>query len=142
MEWIKLDEGILTSAFTQKERRAVTAGRENEDPDPVPVIIGDVAAEIRGRLLSSGRVRMHGDETTIPRALASVARAIIRYEILTEFSLDITQPRTDQWKQAIKTLEDISSGAYVLTEDSDKTPPPSYKGRPRRWGPNPSGTVM
>lgn len=142
MDWIPLNEDILTSCFNPTELKSVTAKRDEQDPDPVPVIIGDVAADIRTRLVSSGRVTMKGDETYIPRALSSAARALIRYELLTAFSLNITEPRTKQWEQAQKTLEDISSGSYVLTDESDKTPSPSYRGRPQRFGPNPRGTIM
>lgn len=142
MNWIPLNEDILTSCFNPIELKAVTAKRDEQEPDPVPVIIGDVAADIRTRLVSSGRVTMKGDETYIPRSLSSIARALIRFELLTTFSLNVTEPRSDLWKQAQKTLEDISSGSYVLTDESDKTPSPAYRGRPQRFGPNPRGTVM
>lgn len=134
--WVELTESILTEALQGAELQAVTAKRGAETVDSVPGILAGVAAKIRGRIRSGGRTQVQDGELAIPDALWTEATDLVRYQVLLRYALPITESRKIAWQAALKTLDDISSGAYVLTDDgAPKAPGPVWYGRPRRWGP-------
>lgn len=135
--WVDLTEDVLAETLNGAELQAVAARRGTEQVDPVPGILAGVAAKIRGRIRSGGRTRLQGSDLAIPDALWTEAVDIVRYQLLLRLALNISEPRKIAYQTALKTLDDISSGAYVLTDDDQpKAPGPMWFGRPRRWGPN------
>lgn len=144
--WKELDDSILSEAFNGAELAAVARVRSEEKRDSVPGILAGVAAQIRGRIRSGGRSPLRGGESSVPAALWTVATDIIRYQVLLRYALNITEPRKLAWQQALKTLEDISSGAFVLPDEEaavpGKNPRPAFFGRPARWGYPKGGGLM
>ncbi len=134
--WVELNDSILAEAFNGSELAKVTQRRGVEAVDPMPSLLEGVASLIRGRIRSGGRTQPQGEATFIPQELWSVATDIVRYRVLLRFALDISEPRKLAWQQAQKTLEDISSGAYVLADEGEgKLPAPHIVSRPAYWGP-------
>lgn len=141
--WIQLDESILSTVLNKSELTRVTSDRASCEVDPVPGILSDVATMIRGRIRSGGRSEVQGDALSIPDELAYVAGALVRQRILTRLSLSITDDRKREYEDAMTTLREISSGEYVIAATAaEKTSKPIYKGRKRKWGYNPDGSIM
>lgn len=135
--WQKLTDEVLTEALNSHELSVLTAKRKGEQTDPVPGILAGVAARIRGCIRAGGRVRLHVGEDFIPSALWTIATDIVRYQVLLRFALGMTDERKLAYQEALKTLEDVATGRFVLADDSTpKSPSPAWQGRKRRFGPS------
>lgn len=135
--WQKLTDEVLTEALNGRELAALTAKRQSESSDPMPGILAGVAARIRGCIRAGGRVRLRGGEDTIPTALWTVATDLVRYQALLRFALGMTDERKLAYQEALKQLEDVAAGRFVLADEgTPKTPAPAWEGRKRRFGPS------
>lgn len=131
--WHELTDAILADAFQPAELASITGG----EPDTAAVssVLSGVAALIRGRIRSNGRVALQGSETAIPAELQMVATDIVRYQLLIRYDMTVSEDRRKAYEQAMQTLEDIAKGAVVLADsETPAAPSPIWNGHPKRWG--------
>lgn len=141
--WSPLTEEILPACLDPSELESVTALRAQCMQDPVAQVLLGVSTELRTRIASGGRTRLQGGPADIPDALMPAATALVRYRLLTRFALEVSDARKAEWDQANQTLRELSSGAYVITDDrTAPIPAPRYAGRPIRWGPRSRKGIM
>lgn len=141
MQWSTLTEDALAEAFNAKEAEAVVRLRAEAAVDPVPAIIGAVAARVRSAVLSGGRCRLCGGDGDIPAALRGEAVAILRMRLLTRFALSVTEERKEEATRAEQRLDDIAKGVLPFAADTVAAAP-TYHGRPQRWNTPPHGGLM
>lgn len=131
--WHELTDAILADAFQPAELASITGG----EPDTAAVssVLAGVAALIRGRIRSNGRMTLQGSESSIPSELKMVATDIVRYQLLIRYDMTVSDDRRKAYEQAMETLEDIAKGAVVLADaETPSTPSPIWNGHPQRWG--------
>lgn len=95
----------------------------------------EVTAECRMLIASGGRARMPADTALLPPGLIAAATAILRYNLLTRYALDIAEPRKVAYDAARDLLDRVSKGEVAVDEELETTPHPAYYGRPSKvWG--------
>ena len=135
--WKKLTDEVITEALNGAELATLTTKRRGENTDAVPGILAGVAARIRGCIRAGGRSPLRGDDHTIPTALWMAATDIVRYQVLLRYAISISEPRKLAYEQALKLLDDVAAGRFVLADEgTPKTPAPAWQGRKRRFGPS------
>lgn len=131
--WQELTDAILADAFQPAELASITGG----EPDTAAVtsVLSGVAALIRGRIRSNGRMALQGSETAIPAEMKMVATDIVRYQILLRYDMAVSDDRRKAYEQAMQTLEDIAKGEVVLADAATPAQPaPIWNGHPQQWG--------
>lgn len=132
-------------------RKAGSLPEDEPEPPPSPDevlddLVASLTAEIRACVISGARNELPPDATLIPDSLKLAATAKIRFSLLTRFQLNVSEARTLEWKQADALLADVRRGTMAVEQpDGSPTksnPSPTYRSRPRWWGPERRRGVM
>lgn len=122
MSWISITEAEVQTRLTGPEltalkQSALASGQTN----PLPEIVEQVIDEIRGYIAAAGNVL--GDGQTIPQKLLGTALAMIRYRLCTRLPVAslLTQQRIEENSAALRLLERVSDGKFLVEEPSTES---------------------
>ena len=117
MAWTTLTATDVKTKLTGAEVTACqTAALASGQTDPLVEIVEQVVDEVRGYIAAGGFTL--GDGTTVPSKLVSATLAIIRYRLATRLPVKtlLTTERVEENKEAIRLLERVSDGKFVVEE--------------------------
>ncbi|BCU75991.1 phage protein Gp36 family protein [Luteolibacter sp. LG18] len=128
--WITLTTDALVGALSDTERTtyrthvAVTGG-----VDPLPSILAAVTKRVRNAIRSWHENRLDPDPTTIADECEDAAICLIRYRLLSMIDEAVSEPRTNEWKDAVAFLKDVRAGRASIERPDENpeapAPPPS-----------------
>lgn len=121
--WRKLTENDLVSALSREE---VDAYRADFEIDPVPELLGQTTAYVRGYIRTNGSVRMDPDETTVPQSCVGPAMDYLVISILKRIGIEPNEVRKTAREEAVAYFRDIAAGKNK-PEDFDLAPDNSQK---------------
>ena len=142
MPWVTFTEDDIKSRLAVRELDVyeATAGEESDgSPATVPrlpIIRAQVLAQVRGAVRSNPRVDALGPEGTMPDFCVAWAAVIARAALvgLSPVPEGMTDPRRDEYRDALKGLESLRSmhpNAFVVEDPSPVADTaPSYGGNP------------
>ena len=115
MSWITLTSTDVLAQFSPSEKSAYQTARAGSDE--IPDIINSVSNEVRGYVAVKYPL---GSAGTIPESLESAAISIIRFRFLNGLPTKtlITEDRRKENEQAIKLLESVAAGKFVVESPS------------------------
>jgi phage gp36-like protein len=117
MAWTTLTAADVKTKLTGPEVSAVqTAALASGQSDPLVEIVEQVVDEVRGYIAAGGYNL--GDGTTVPSKLVSATLSIIRYRLATRLPVKtlLTTDRVEENKEAIRLLERVADGKFVVEE--------------------------
>lgn len=142
MAWISITTADVQRSLAGGELLALQAeGLGDGQIDPLPGIISDVVAEVRGYISANALNRL-GDGETIPDRLRATALVRIRFEAFTRLPLGrelLTEDRVKANDNAIQRLRDVAAGRFqiedptVIDEESRRAPLPMIGTRTRNF---------
>lgn len=142
MPWVTLTSDDLSRGLTGPESTAVkTAALGAGQGDPVPGIIADVVAEIRG-YVAANKANILGAGATIPDKLRAAAISRLRFEAFTRLPVGrnlLTEDRVKANEAAISLFRDVAAGRFAIDEpttpsdESVPSPRPSFTRRTREF---------
>lgn len=141
--WIQIQPSDLIGALSSQERRKY---REHSavaaDGDPLPSILDTVTKKVRNAIRSNPNNRLHPDATLIAEECLDAAVCLIRYRLLSIIDDAVSDPRTEEWRDANAFLKDVRAGRATIEQPNEDpeapqaapTPSPLITARRRRFG--------
>ena len=130
MSYITITEDDVITKLSGPEKAAMTtAALQAAQVSPLPAVITQVVAEIRGYVAACER-NILGDGETIPSELLGAAINRIRFELATRLPVAslLTQVRIDANEQAIALLRDAAACKFLVV--GPETPAADQPGGP------------
>jgi phage gp36-like protein len=141
MAWVIITADDVKTRLSGPEHSALTtaalaAGQSN----PLPDLISQTVAEIRGYVAACERNRLEEGEK-IPSKLVGAALALIRYHLATRLPVKglLTDERKQEYTDAIRLLERVADCKFAVEEPSEvsteviSSPKPSVGTRTRNY---------
>jgi hypothetical protein len=116
--WLTLTESDVITKLSGPEVAAMkTAALQPAQGNPLPEVIAQVVAEIRGYVAACARNTL-GEGETIPSELLGVAISRIRFELATRLPVAslLTDDRRTANSQAIALLRDVAACRFLLVQ--------------------------
>ena len=104
--WRQLTEDDLVATLSRKE---VDAYRNDFEIDPVPTLLAETTAWVRGYIRTNGNVRMDPNESTLPESVISPAMDYVAIKILKRLNIEPKEIRKQARTDAISYFEQIAS---------------------------------
>ena len=131
--WITLSVADLYDA---KAAPLIDAAREavlgDDQTDPIDRAITNVVARIRQEIAAGGRTTLAADTATIPPSLRSLAARMAVRELQSRAdaldALPLSDADKEAWRQDVRYLERIASGAITVETSSAPEGSPSVQG--------------
>lgn len=119
MPWITLLETDIKAALNSAELQAYRSKLAADQDDPLPTLITDVVAEVRGYVSARHPIEAEG----IPHALKNAALDLIIYRLAKRCHTESEQQRKPANDDAVKLLERVAGGLHglELIDDGAKT---------------------
>ena len=105
--WRQLTEDDLVATLSRKE---VDAYRNDFEIDPVPTLLAETTAWVRGYIRTNGNVRMDPNESTLPESVVSPAMDYVAIKILKRLNIEPKEIRKQARTDAISYFEQIAAG--------------------------------
>jgi len=123
MSWITLNEDDIESRLSGPELAAYkTTALASGQGDPVPEIIAQVTAEVRGHVAACAKNSLDADLTTLPAKLESAALDVIAYRLLTRLPRAVSEDRKDAMRAATRLFERVAACQFAIdTTDNPAT---------------------
>ena len=131
MAWTTLSATDVKTKLSGPEVSAVqTAALASGQSDPLVEIVEQVVDEVRGYIAAGGYTL--GNGTTVPSKLVSATLAIIRYRLATRLPVKslLTTDRVEENKEAIRLLERVADGKFMVEEPTTASTETSGSGTP------------
>ena len=143
MPWIPFTEDQAKSRFSARELQVYNEIANSEYPeeggeavvppdaaDRLPIIRDQILAEFRGKIMANPSVTYLGPAGTLPDWCIGPAAVLVRYAIIgiPPVPEGMTDPRRDEYNDAIKTRNSLSSlnaSAFAEAEAPPATSPAS-----------------
>lgn len=142
MAWVSLTEADVRTRLSSAEVAALNAVHVAAgDTQTLPRVIAQVVDEVRGYIAATGNTDLE-DGAKIPGKLVGAALALIRYRLISSLPNQslITEPRKQEYNDAIRLLERVADGKFrveepvVASTESIKYAGPKITGKTRRFG--------
>jgi len=117
MSWITIVEADVKASLNEQELEAYRSRIANGDSDPIPSIIPDVTAEVRGYVGTSWPLEASG----IPQSLKNAAVDIIIYRLCKRVHIAGAEQRKDAADDAVELLKRVADGKHSIDADSGTT---------------------
>lgn len=121
--------GELTPEAADAARTAAKANASACLAETVAGAAAELTAEVRMLVASGGRAELAADESAVPSGLMAACTAVLRYNLLARYALDISEPRKKAYEDARALLDKAAEGRLNLDTDKDTTPHPYYNAR-------------
>lgn len=105
---------VAGAELTAYETAALASGQAN----PVPLLILQVVAEVRGYIAACASNTLDADATKIPDKLKAAALDIIRYRITTRLPIPVTEDRRREYEDALRLLRDTAACNFSIDDPS------------------------
>lgn len=133
--WLPFTQDDIKARLSTRELEyveSVAAQSDSESPR-LPVICAQVLAQFRGAVRGNPQVTLLGPAGTLPDFCIGWAASIARTSLigLTPIQEGTTDPRRDEYRDAIKGLESLRHmhpNAFALTEDTATIDAITYEG--------------
>ena len=134
MSWSTITDADIATRLAGPE---VDALREtalaDDQADPVTEVVSQVVDEVRGYVAAGGYTL--GAGATIPRKLLATALALARYRCASRLPTTafVTEPRTQEYRDAIRLLDRVADGKFAIEEPDEASsetssgPSPSFE---------------
>lgn len=110
MPWITLLETDVKTALNNAELQAYRTKLAADQDDPLPTLIADVVAEVRGYVAARHPIEAEG----IPHALKNAALDLIVYRLAKRCHVEPEKQRKDAADDAVKLLVRVAEGKHGL----------------------------
>ena len=142
MPWQTITEDDVRARLSGPELAAYkTAALATSQTDPLPEVISQTVAEVRGYIAACERNTLEEGET-VPSKLVSATVAIIRYRLITRLPLNaasLLETRRDEYKDAVALLKEVAACRFLVEEsvnpaaEAPASPRPRYCAREREF---------
>jgi len=119
MPWITLLETDVKAALNHAELQAYRSKLAADQDDPLPTLIADVVAEVRGYVAARHPIESEG----IPHALKNAALDLVVYRLSKRCQTATEEQRKPAADDAVALLRRVAEGKHglELLDDSTKT---------------------
>lgn len=116
MAWVTITEADVQTRLAGAELSSYrSAAKAQGQVDPLPEIISNVVAEVRGHIAACERNTL-GDGETIPEKLMHTALALIRYRLITRLPLTVSEERKEEYRDATELLHRVADCKFAVEE--------------------------
>lgn len=123
--WLTLSALDVRTRLSGAELAALqSAALATGQSDPLPEIIAQVVAEVRGYIAGHRVNRLELNTATIPAALQSACLSIIRYRLITRLPGKqlLTEDRVKENEQALTLMRMVARGNFAIETPSIDAP--------------------